>query len=46
MAVYSAMVEQVDRNVGRLINTLKKNGEFENTVIMFLSDNGGCAELF
>jgi arylsulfatase len=46
MAVYSAMVEQVDRGVGRIIDTLKKHGEFENTVIMFLSDNGGCAELF
>lgn len=46
MAVYSAMIEQVDRGVGRVIDTLKKNGQFENTVIMFLSDNGGCAELF
>ncbi|MDE0593015.1 MAG: arylsulfatase [Dehalococcoidia bacterium] len=46
MATYSAMIEQVDRGVGRIIDTLKKAGEFENTVIMFLSDNGGCAELF
>lgn len=46
MAVYSAMIEQVDRGVGRIIDTLKKHGVFENTVIMFLSDNGGCAELF
>ena len=46
MATYSAMVEQVDRVVGRIIDTLKKNDEFDNTVIMFLSDNGGCAELF
>ncbi len=46
MAVYSAMIEQVDRGVGRVIDTLKQNGQFDNTVIMFLSDNGGCAELF
>lgn len=46
MAVYSAMIEQVDRSVGRIIDTLKARGEFDNTVIMFLSDNGGCAELF
>lgn len=46
MAVYSAMIEQVDRGIGRVIETLKQNGQFDNTVIMFLSDNGGCAELF
>jgi len=46
MATYCAMIEQVDRTVGRIVDTLKKAGEFENTVIMFLSDNGGCAELF
>lgn len=46
MAVYCAMIEQVDRGVGRVIDSLKRNGQFDNTVIMFLSDNGGCAELF
>jgi len=46
MATYAAMVEQVDRGVGRIIDTLKAEGEFDNTIIMFLSDNGGCAELF
>ncbi len=46
MAVYSAMIEQVDRGIGQIIETLKQNGQFENTVLMFLSDNGGCAELF
>ena len=46
MAVYCAMIEQVDRGVGRVLDTLKQQGQFENTIIMFLSDNGGCAELF
>ena len=46
MATYCAMIEQVDRTVGRIIDTLKAQDEFDNTVIMFLSDNGGCAELF
>ena len=46
MAAYCAMVEQVDRTVGRIIDSLKKTNQYENTVIMFLSDNGGCAELF
>lgn len=46
MAVYSAMIEQVDRAVGRIVDTLKRHGQFENTLILFLSDNGGCAELF
>ena len=46
MAVYCAMIEEVDRGVGPVVETLKRHGQFENTMIMFLSDNGGCAELF
>ena len=44
MAVYAAMVYCVDYNVGKLIDTLKEEGKFENTLIVFLTDNGGCAE--
>ena len=44
MATYAAMVEIMDANVGRLVETLKRNKAFENTVILFLSDNGACAE--
>lgn len=40
MAVYSAMIDRMDQNIGRLIQWLKDNGEFENTIIMYLSDNG------
>ena len=44
MEVYAAMVDCMDQSIGRLVNTLKANGQFENTVILFLQDNGGCAE--
>ncbi len=44
MAVYAAMVDRVDQNIGRLTSFLKEKGIFENTLIMFLSDNGGCQE--
>lgn len=44
MAVYAAMVDRMDQSIGRVIGSLKRLGQFENTVIMFLSDNGGCAE--
>ena len=44
MAVYAAMTDRMDQNIGRLIETLKQKGEYENTIIVFLSDNGACAE--
>ncbi len=44
MATYAAMVEIVDQNIGRVIDNLKENGEFDRTCIFFLSDNGACAE--
>lgn len=44
MATYAAMVDRMDQSIGRLITYLKAHGLFENTLIMFLSDNGGCAE--
>ena len=42
---YAAMVYAVDRGVGRLVDTLKKTGKFENSLIIFLSDNGGKESL-
>jgi arylsulfatase len=44
MAVFAAMVTCMDRNIGRVIDDLKKNGELDNTLVLFLSDNGACAE--
>lgn len=44
MATYAAMVDRMDQSIGRLITDLKRMGKFDNTLIMFLSDNGGCAE--
>jgi arylsulfatase A-like enzyme len=44
MAVYAAQVHCMDRNIGRVTNTLESTGKLDNTLILFLSDNGGCAE--
>ncbi|MDA7916385.1 sulfatase-like hydrolase/transferase [Verrucomicrobia bacterium] len=44
MAVYAAMVDRVDQNIGKLVSQLKKSKTFDNTLILFLSDNGGCQE--
>ncbi len=44
MAVYAAMIDSMDQNIGRIVRTLKETGVEENTLVMFLSDNGGCAE--
>ena len=44
MAIFAAMVEHVDRGVGRLTDRLKATGQFENTLILVLSDNGACYE--
>ncbi|MBV9842984.1 MAG: sulfatase-like hydrolase/transferase [Sphingomonadaceae bacterium] len=40
MEVYAAMVDRIDQNVGRIVEELKRTGRFDNTVIVFLSDNG------
>ncbi|MEM1293843.1 MAG: sulfatase-like hydrolase/transferase [Verrucomicrobiota bacterium] len=44
MAVYAAMVDRVDQNIGKLVRYLKEAGTFDNTLILFLSDNGACQE--
>jgi arylsulfatase A-like enzyme len=42
MEVFAAMVDLVDQNVGRLVKHLKDKGVFDNTLIIFCSDNGAC----
>jgi len=44
MAVYAAMIDRMDQNIGRLLSTLKELGIENDTMILFLSDNGGCSE--
>jgi arylsulfatase len=44
MAVFAAMVDRMDRTIGRVVEDLKTHGELDNTLILFLSDNGACAE--
>ena len=46
MQVYAAQVDRLDQNVGRLLHVLQEEGLADNTVVMFLSDNGGCATGF
>ncbi len=40
MEVYAAMVDRMDWNIGRVIDYLEGTGELDNTVVIFLSDNG------
>lgn len=44
MEIYAAMIDVMDQGIGRVIETLKGEGIYENTLILFLQDNGGCAE--
>jgi len=44
MAVYAAQVYAIDRGVGRIMAKLRELGMADNTLVLFLSDNGGCAE--
>ena len=43
METYAAMVDRMDRGIGRVLASLDEAGVAENTVVIFLSDNGGCA---
>ena len=44
MEVYAAMIDRMDQGIGKIVNSLKQNDQFDNTLIFFLQDNGGCAE--
>ena len=45
MAIYAAQIDCMDQGIGRILSTLEKEGQLENTLIFFLSDNGGNAEV-
>lgn len=46
MEVYAAMIDSMDQGIGRIVESLKTTGQLENTLILYLHDNGGCAEAF
>jgi arylsulfatase A-like enzyme len=45
MALHAAMVDRMDREIGRVLDQLRAMGAFEDTLIVFLSDNGASAEI-
>ena len=45
MAVYAAQVDRMDQGIGVILDQLDRQGVRDNTLVLFLSDNGGCAEL-
>ena len=44
MEVYAAMIDNMDQNIGKLIAEVKRQKDFDNTLFLYLQDNGGCAE--
>jgi arylsulfatase A-like enzyme len=45
MEVYAAMVDRMDQGVGKIVAELKRTGQLESTLILYMQDNGGCAEV-
>lgn len=44
MAIYAAQIDRMDQGIGRILDKIREVGAEENTLVMFLADNGGCAE--
>ena len=44
MEVYAAQLDSLDQGIGRIVAELKAQGQFDNTLILYLQDNGACAE--
>ena len=44
MAIYAAQIDRMDQGIGKIFELLKQQNKYNDTIIMFLSDNGGCAE--
>jgi arylsulfatase len=43
MAAYAGLIDRIDQEIGRLVSNLESNGELDNTLILFFSDNGACS---
>lgn len=44
METYAAMIDIMDQGIGRIIKALEEKGELDNTIILYMQDNGGCSE--
>jgi arylsulfatase len=44
MEVYAAQIDRMDQGIGRILKALEETAQMDNTLIIFLSDNGACAE--
>lgn len=44
MEVYAAQIDRMDQGIGRIVKAVEDAGQLDNTIIIFLADNGGCAE--
>ncbi len=44
MEVYAAMITRMDQNIGKVLDKIRELGKQENTLVLFLADNGGCHE--
>jgi arylsulfatase len=44
MAVYAAQIDRMDQGIGQILAALDETKQVNNTIVIFLSDNGGCAE--
>jgi arylsulfatase len=45
MEVYAAMIDRMDQGIGKIVAELKRTGRFDNTLVMYMQDNGACAEV-
>nr|WP_314623820.1 arylsulfatase [uncultured Noviherbaspirillum sp.] len=44
MEVYAAQIDRMDQGIGRILDALEQTGQLENTLVIFMADNGACAE--
>ncbi len=44
MAIYAAMIDSADQGIGLVLDAVRARGDFDNTLVVFLNDNGACAE--